>query len=140
MTTMQVVPRSWAAIYVAADMIHLTGAKRPVDLFASIDFGPEHTHLDKLNNAFETGWLQQAGDLVELTDLSRRHFDKKRPPAPKYVGQEAPPAYRPNVFASTLNRRHIPNRHGLRPANDAAPAWSVRETLSIKTIGGGDAA
>jgi hypothetical protein len=55
------------------------------------------------------------------------------------IGKITPtlPQYRPSVFASQgISKKNIPNRHGLRPASDSAPAWSRRESLSIRTISG----
>lgn len=132
----QVTPNKSATIYAAASMLHKRGETMTrADLFATIDFGPANNRDNKLQQAFDTNWLQEADGKIGLTDYSQRHFDCRKVKAAN-DGVPTAPAYRGNVFASQgLSKQYIPNRRG--PRADV-PAWSVRETLSIKTIGGGE--
>ena len=134
----QVTPNKSATIYAAAAALHKRGPMSRADLFSFMDFGPENNRENKLQQAFDTNWLQEADGKIGLTDYSQRHFDCANPRGTQ-VGEPTAPAYRGNVFGKPLDPKRIPNRHGLRPANDAAPAWSRRESVSIKTIGGGEA-
>ena len=133
----QATPSKSATIYAAAALIENKGPMHRAELFAAMDFGPEKTRENKLREAFQTDWLcETPAGQIDLTEFSLRHFDRQKPGAPEYIGQITPAQYRPDVFATTLSKKHIPNRRGLRAD---VPAWSVRETVSIKTIGGREA-
>jgi hypothetical protein len=135
MTTIliQSTPGKLAAIYEAAALIKEKGPMRRLELFAAMDFGPERTRELKLREAFQTSWLREASSgHIELTEYSQQHFDRQKS-ASTYVGEVTPPQYRGNWRTGTLSRQHIPNRRGTRAD---VPEWSVRETVSIKTIGG----
>jgi len=129
----QATPGRSADIYTAAAIIDKAGPMQRVELFAAMDFGPSNNRENKLREAFETGWLRETpSGHIELTEYSKRHFEAQKPKE-KYVGEMTPPAYRPSIFASQgLSKRYIPDRRG--PRADV-PAWSVRESVSIKTIG-----
>jgi hypothetical protein len=135
-TLIQATPNKSATIYAAAALIEKQGPMHRVQLFAAMDFGPEKTREAKLREAFESDWLcETPAGQIDLTDFSLRHFEKQKPKA-AYVGQVAPPAYRSDWRAGSLSKANIPNRRG--PRADV-PAWSVRETLTIVTIGGREA-
>ena len=139
MPVIQVTPNKSATIYAAASMLHKRGPMTRDQLFAAMDFGPKGGREEKLRQAFDFDWLREtpAGQ-IEVTEFAGRHFDCNKPRA-ALAGEPTAPAYRGNWRSKPLDPKRIPNRHGLRPANDAAPDWSVREKLSIKTIGGGEA-
>ena len=136
--TTKTAPYIKSAIYLAAEHLELSGPLSRDTLFAAVDFGPAAGRMEKLNHAYEIGWLWQtpAGS-IDLTETTRKHFVDKRPKE-KYIGQIVPAQYRPNVFASPgLSKKNIPSRRGMR--NDI-PAWSVKpDGHSIKSIGGGEA-
>jgi hypothetical protein len=130
-TLIQATPNRSATIYRAAAQIEKCGPMQRLELFAAMDFGPANTREAKLREAFETDWLRETSSgHIELTEYSKRHFERQKPKEP-YVGQVTAPAYRPNIFASQgLSKRFIPDRRG--PRADV-PAWSMRESLSFQT-------
>jgi hypothetical protein len=132
-TLIQATPNRSATIYMAAVLIEKQGPMHRAQLYAAMDFGPEKTREGKLREAFEQDWLcETPAGQIDLTDFSLRHFENQKPKE-LYVGQVAAPAYRPNIFASQgLSKRFIPDRRG--PRADV-PDWSVRDTVTIKTIG-----
>lgn len=136
MTVNRATPNTSAAIYKAAALIDEKGPQTIDDLFFEVNFGVQNDRMNKLQRAFDIGWLYETPvGTVDLTESTKRHFDRKRPS--DYVGQITPAQYRPNIYASQgLSKKNIPNSRGMR--NDI-PNWSVRETVSIKTIGGGGA-
>lgn len=135
-TLIQATPNRSATIYRAAVQIEKCGPMQRLELFAAMDFGPANNRETKLLEAFETDWLRETPTgHIELTEYSKRHFERQKPKEP-YVGQVAPPAYRGNVFGKSLDPKHIPDRRG--PRADV-PAWSVRETVTIVTIGRSEA-
>jgi len=133
MTTTKVAPNTSSAIYKAAAHIEQSGPVTSEVLFVAVDFGPANARQGKLNHAYEIDWLQETpAGTIDLTESARKHFASKRP-KPEYVGEITPAQYRPSIFASQgLSKKNIPNSRGTR---DDIPAWSVRETVSIKTIG-----
>lgn len=133
-----VLPSKDSAIYKAAELINKAGPHQLVELFAAVDFGPPKQRQEKLDRAFFLDWLRYTpSNLLDITEKARRHFAAQEPKV-EYVGQITPARYRGDWRVSTLNKKNIPSRHGLRPASDSAPTWSLRESLSIKTVSGGD--
>jgi hypothetical protein len=134
MTAARIPPKS-CAIYKAATLINKAGPHQLVELFASIDFGPTKKRQEKLNHAIDTDWLCSAPDgRIDITEKARAHFADLEP-SDKPIGQITPARYRGDWRASTLDKKHIPNRRG--PRADV-PAWSVKpDGYSIKSVGGG---
>jgi len=125
-------PSSRGAAYKACELIITEGPKTVEQLFVAIDFGARGTQKAKIHNAIEAGWMYETpAGTIDVTESVRAHFAHQAPKE-KYVGQVAPPAYRGNAFGPALNKKHIPNRRGLRAD---VPAWSVRDTVTIVTIG-----
>jgi hypothetical protein len=125
--------------YLAGEYLYKYGSCTEAELFLAVNFGKSKYEREvALQGAIRGGWLMetQRGKIacsLAATDYYAEQSDK---PKEEYVGQIAPAPQR-NVFASPgLSKKNIPNRHGLRPASDIAPAWSVREKVSIKTITG----
>lgn len=137
MTTTKIAPDSRSSIYKAAVYIETHGPQTVRGLLAAVDFGWKSDQQEKLNHAFEINWLQQTpSGWIGLTESSRKHFDSLGPKE-EYVGKIAPPAYRPNVFATTLSPRFRTNSRG--PRQDV-PEWSLRpEGFGMKSAGGGKA-
>lgn len=127
-------PNFSSAIHKAALHINRVGPLTTAALFEAVDFGVRTDHQKKLNYAFEIKWLCLTPDgLVDLTEGSRRHFAPKPKKVP-YIGKKAPPAHRPNVFASTLDKRYHLKSRGSRAD---VPAWSVRPAgFGVKGVGG----
>jgi hypothetical protein len=140
MTTNKAVPIKSSAIYKAADLIIGAGPRSMEVLQAEIDFGPKHARRGKLEHAISIGWLcETPAGTIDVTEKTRQHFAEQERSS-KPIGRITPAQYRPSVFASPgLSKTNIPNRRGLRPAADMAPAWSVREAVTIKTVSGSEA-
>jgi len=138
MTTSKATPIKSCAIYKAAELINRSGPLLLAELFAAVDFGPKHTRQRKLDHAVDIGWLcKNEYGAIDVTDKSKQHFGSQQP-KDQYVGQIAPAAHRPNVFASAgLSKRFIPNSRGARLD---IPAWSQRrETSRVNSVAGGEA-
>jgi hypothetical protein len=138
------IPSKGTAARLAAEHLFKTGPAPELELYAAVDFkcAPEK-RAEKLQRAVSTGVLTQLPDgKLDCTKAIRTYFEDQacQKEEAKPIGEITPAQYRPNIFASQgISKKNIPNRRGLRPASDLAPAWSVRETLSIKTIAGGEA-
>lgn len=133
-------PTTRSAAYKAIMQIIAHGPRTAEQLFTEVDFGAHATQKPKLRQAIQAGWIiEKPEKMLEVSDAVRQHFAEVAPKE-QYIGQIVPSQYRPSVFASQgISKKNIPNRRGLRPTSDAAPAWSVRETVSIKSIAGGGA-
>jgi hypothetical protein len=129
-------PPKGCAIYKAAELINSSGPRQMHELFASIDFGPQHKRTYKLDHAFDIDWLRATADgLVDITEKTRQHFADQEPKE-EYIGQITPARYRGDWRVSTLNPKHIPNSRGMR---QDVPAWSVRpDGFSLKGVAGGE--
>jgi hypothetical protein len=125
--------------YLAGEYLYRNGPRSDVELFRAVDFGSTMSaRLDALQRAICGDWLMETErGKIACSRAATDYYDEQSDrPKEEYVGQIAPAPQR-NVFASPgLSKKNIPNRHGLRPASDRAPAWSVREKVSIKTITG----
>jgi hypothetical protein len=125
--------------YLAGEYLYRNGPCTDVELFLAVKFGKsQNERAAALQSAIRGGWLieTQRGKIACSPAATDYYDGYSEAPEEKYVGQIAPAPQR-NVFASPgLSKKNIPNRHGLRPASDIAPAWSVREKVSIKTITG----
>jgi len=128
---MNLVPSIISAIYAAASHINQAGPLSMDELFAAVDFGSGSAPKSRLNHAFDINWLRKTADgKIELTESSKQHFAPKKPSRP-YVGQQAPAAYRGNVFATNgLSAKYRLNSRGTR---DDIPAWSIREKPTFHT-------
>lgn len=126
-------PSSRGAAYKACELIITQGPKTVEQLLVAVDFGAHGTQKAKITAAIQAGWIYEtSAGTIDVTEPVREHFAGLAPKE-KYAGQITPPQYRGNVFGPALSKRYIPDRRG--PRADV-PAWSVRETVSIKTIGG----
>lgn len=125
--------------YLAGEYLHKAGPQTKEALFAAVSFGAQaYKRQDALDRAIQSSWLMETSDgKIACGADARRYYSSLAPEGDQPTAEPTAPAYRGNVFGKPLDPKRIPNRRGLRPANDAAPAWSVREKLSIKTIGGG---
>jgi hypothetical protein len=138
------IPIKSSAIYKAAELINSAGPRSKEVLLTEIDFGPKKERHGKFEHAFSIGWLcETPAGTIDVTEKSRKFFAYAEPNG-EPIGEIKPaptlPQYRGDWRGSQgISKKNIPNRRGLRPASDLAPAWSVRETVSIKTISGGDA-
>jgi hypothetical protein len=136
--TIPIFPTTRSAIYKAIALILDKGPQTIEQLMTTIDFGAHGTQKSKIRQAIEADWIFETPvGTIDVTERTRQHFSAQEPKV-EYVGQIAPARYRGDWRASTLNKKHIPNSRGLRPAADMAPTWSLRESLSIKTVSGGD--
>ncbi|QJD98621.1 hypothetical protein HH212_00010 [Massilia forsythiae] len=127
--TVRTIPNTTAAIYQAAKLIIAIGAQTREQLFMAVDFGDKRAQRAKIQNAFEMGWLYEApAGKIDVTESTRKHFADQHPKE-KYVGQVAPPAWRPNLMTGTLNPKYHTNSRGPR---DDAPEWSRRETPNFR--------
>lgn len=137
-------PGSHTAPYKAAEHLFKNGPMTQEQLFLAVDMGCVPCRRDeKLQHAITSGLITQMADgKLDCSAEVRVRFEEKLniKPDEKLIGQITPAQYRPSVFASQgISKKNIPNRRGLRPVSDSAPAWSVRETVSIKSIAGGKA-
>jgi hypothetical protein len=136
--TTPIFPTTRSAIYKAIALILDKGPQTIEQLMTTIDFGAHGTQKSKIRQAIEADWIfETPAGTIDVTERTRQHFATPEPKV-KYVGQITPVQYRGDWRATTLNKKNIPSRHGLRPASDSAPTWSLRESLSIKTVSGGD--
>jgi len=128
-----------SAAYQAAEHIFNHGPQDPAALFEAIDFGSnKSSKQEKLDRAVCSGWLTQGPDFkVDCGTLARSYFKSKSgvEEEVKPLGQIA--AVRSvNVFdRPALSKKYIPNRRGVRRD---IPEWSVRESASFKSLGGGE--
>ena len=123
------------AAYKACELIIARGPQTIEQLMVAIDFGAHGTRKAKIRAAIQAGWMCETGaGTIDVTDSVRQHFaalePKERP-----LGQITPTQYRGDWRKGSLSAKNIPSRHGLRPASDAAPAWSVRENPHFHTKG-----
>lgn len=127
--TVRTIPSALAAIHKAAKLIISLGPQTRRQLFTTIDFGAQHTHEEKLKDAFERGWLYETpAGTIDVTESTRKHFADQQSKE-KYVGQVAPPAWRPNLMTGTLNPKYHTNSRGPR---DDAPEWSRRAAPNFR--------
>lgn len=136
-------PREGEIPHAAGAYVYKYGSCSETELFLAVNFGrSKHERAVALQSAIRGGWLiETERGTIACSPAALDYYDAQEDkPKEEYVGQIVPAATR-NVFAgSGLSKKHIPNRHGLRPASDLAPAWSVKpDGYSIKSIGGGDA-
>jgi len=132
-------PSSRGAAGRACELIIARSPQTVEQLLVAVDFGAHGTQKAKIRDAILAGWLVETPTgTLDVTEPVRQHFAI---PAPKekYIGQIVEPKFRGDWRAGTLSAKNIPNRRGLRPASDAAPAWSVKPSgYGIKSIGGGE--
>jgi len=131
-------PSRRGAAYKACELLTAQGPRTVEQLLVAIDFGSKGTQKTKLLAAIDAGWIYETpAGMVDVTEPVKQHFAALAPKEKSAAaGQVVEPQYRGDWRGSTLSRQHIPNRRG--PRADV-PAWSVRETVSIKTIGGREA-
>jgi hypothetical protein len=137
--TTPIFPTTRSAIYKAIALILDKGPQTVEQLMTTIDFGAHGTQKSKIRQAIEADWIfETPAGTIDVTERTRQHFAAPEPKV-EYVGQITPAQYRGDWRAGEgLSKKNIPSRHGLRPASDSAPTWSHRESLSIKTVSGGD--
>jgi hypothetical protein len=138
------VPNKGTAPRLAAEHLLKSGPMVEAELCAAVDLGcASHKRAEKLQRAVSTGVLTQLPDgKLDCSPALRTWLESQASgqEESKPIGQNTPAQYRPSVFASpAISKKNIPRRQALRPASDLAPSWSVRETVSIKTISGGEA-
>lgn len=127
MTAMTIVPKKGTAIYKAADLINSSGPHQMVELFASIDFGPAAARKEKLNYAYEIGWLRTTPEgMVDVAESTKRHFAAQESKK-KFIGEKAAPQYRGDWRVGSLSRQHIPDRRG--PRADAPAIYGANPTF-----------
>lgn len=129
--------------HVAGQYLYANGPCSEAELFLAVNFGATMSaRLDALQRAINGGWLMETerGKIACSLKATDYYAALSEKPKEEYVGQIAPAPQR-NVFATQgLSKKYLTNSRGLRPANDAAPAWSQRAPgFGFKSVAGGDA-
>ena len=129
--------------HAAGQYLYTHGSCSEAELFLAVNFGATMSaRLDALQRAINGGWLiETERGKIACSPKATDYYDaQSEKPKEEYVGQIAPAPQR-NVFASpSLSKKCLTNSRGLRPANDAAPAWSQRAPgFGFKSVAGGDA-
>jgi len=127
-------PSRSGAAYKACELIIARGPQTIEQLFVAVDFGAHSTQKPKIRAAIQANWLYETpAGTIDVTESVRQHFAEMAPKRKQVLtGKVVEPQYRGDWRKGTLSQKHIPNRRG--PRADV-PAWSVRETVTIVTIG-----
>lgn len=136
MTTARI-PQAKSAAYRAAVHIHRTGPIPRAELLSLIRFADmPNKSVQMLDRAIASGWLVEGPKGITVGDILRNHLDDLGlANKPKYVGQAATSreALTPLYERPALSKRFIPSSRGTR---DDVPAYSVRDQVSFRTVGG----
>jgi len=127
------------ASYAAGEHLHKHGPMNQHELFAKVDMGHKTGHQQNtLQRAIRSGWLiEQIDGKVNISAYARAHYDQLEGERVRPVGQIAAMREADDVFKRpTLSKKYMPNSRGIR---QDIPAWSVREAVSFKSLGRGDA-